>query len=82
MRAHPDFPSAAAEVLTQAEKLREERLRIEREMAALGREIGNFPPTSQSRTAAEHAMQSSLLCALGLAQKTASLLSNAHIPAV
>ena len=82
VRAHLASPNAAAEVLAHAEKLREELLRIEREMAVLGQEVASLPQASKARSAAEHAMQASMLCALGLAQKMASLLSDAHIPFV
>jgi MerR family copper efflux transcriptional regulator len=75
-------PDAALSVLAHAEKLREELVRIEKEVMALGQEVANLPPQSEARGAAEHALQASMLCALGLAQKVASLLSDAHIPFV
>lgn len=73
-------PDAAAEVLGHAEQLREELERLEREVAALGEQVASLPPASEARAAAERAMQASMLCALALAQKVASLLSDAHIP--
>ncbi|HEX8190302.1 MAG TPA: MerR family transcriptional regulator [Pyrinomonadaceae bacterium] len=73
-------PNAAAEVLTHAEQVREELKRIEREVGELGEQVAGLPPSSDTRAAAERAMQASMLCALALAQKVASLLSDAHIP--
>jgi len=70
----------AVKVLSQAEQVREELVRIEREVAALGEQIASLPPRSEARAAAERALQASMLCALGLAQKVASLMSDAHIP--
>jgi MerR family copper efflux transcriptional regulator len=73
-------PDAAAEVLTHAEQVRGELERIEREVVELGEQVAGLPPSSDARAAAERAMQASMLCALALAQKVASLLSDAHIP--
>lgn len=73
-------PEAAVEVLTHAEQVREELERIEREVVELGQQVASLPPSSDARAAAERAMQASMLCALALAQKVASLLSDAHIP--
>lgn len=80
VRTHLASPDSAAEVLAHAEKVREELLRIEREVAALGLEVASLPPSSEARGAAERALQASMLCALGLAQKVASIMSDAHIP--
>jgi len=72
----------ATDVLTHAQQLREELERIEREVNTLGQQVASLPPASDARVAAERAMQASMLCALGLAQKVASLLTDAHIPFV
>jgi DNA-binding transcriptional MerR regulator len=80
IRARLGVADSAAEVLTHAEQLREELQRIEAEIAALGEQIAQLPPTSQARGAAERALRASMLCALGLAQKVAAMLSDAHIP--
>lgn len=80
IRARLDAPDADAEVLTHAVQVRAELERIEREVAALGQQVAGLPPSSDARAAAERAMQASMLCALALAQKVASLLSDAHIP--
>jgi MerR family transcriptional regulator, copper efflux regulator len=73
-------PDASAEVLMHAEQVRGELERIEREVSKLGQQVASLPPASDARAAAERAMQASMLCALALAQKVASLLSDAHIP--
>jgi len=78
--AHLASPNAATEVLAHAEKVREELLRIEKEVLMLGQEVASLPPSSEARSAAERALQASMLCALGLAQKVASIMSDAHIP--
>lgn len=80
IRSRLATPDAAAEVLMHAEQLRLELERIEREVAVLGKQVASLPPASDARAAAERAMQASMLCALALAQKVASLLSDAHIP--
>ena len=82
VRTHLAAPNVAVEVLANAESLREQLMRIERDIATLGQEVAQLPPTSEARSAAEHALQASMLCALGLAQKVASLLTDAHIPLV
>ena len=74
--------NAATQVLASAENLRAELSRIEHEVAALGKEVASLPPNSEARSAAERALQASMLCALGLAHKVASLLTEAHIPFV
>jgi DNA-binding transcriptional MerR regulator len=73
-------PNTAMEVLKHAEQLREELARIEREVGELGKNVAGLPHASDARASAERAMQASMLCALALAQKVASLLSDAHIP--
>ena len=78
--AHLASPNAGAEVLAHAEKVREELLRIEKEVTVLGQEVAGLPPSSEARGAAERALQASMLCALALAQKVASIMSDAHIP--
>lgn len=72
--------AVSVEVLNHAEQLRDELERIESEVTALGGQIASLPPASEARAAAEHALRASMLCALGLAQKVASLMSDAHIP--
>ncbi len=67
-------------VLNHAEQVREELRRIEAEVAALGDQIASLPPASEARAAAEQALRASMLCALALAQKVASIMSDAHIP--
>ena len=73
-------PDAPTEVLQHAEQVRGELERIEREVGELGLQVASLPASSEARAAAERAMQASMLCALALAQKVASLLSDAHIP--
>lgn len=80
IRARLDSPNAGTDVLTHAEHLREELERMEREVVSLGEQVASLPPASDARAAAERAMQASMLCALALAQKVASILSDAHIP--
>jgi hypothetical protein len=67
-------------VLTHAEQVREELRRMESEVVALGEQIASLPPSSEARAAAERALRASMLCALALAQKVASIMSDAHIP--
>jgi DNA-binding transcriptional MerR regulator len=65
---------SAADVLAHAEQLRAQLLHVEEEAAALGEQIVALPPGSKERTAAERALRASMLCALSLAQKVATLL--------
>jgi MerR family transcriptional regulator, copper efflux regulator len=82
IRARLSTPETGTEVLSHAEQVRLELQRIEREVIELGQQIALLEPASESRIAAERALQASMLCALTLAQKVAGLLSDAHIPFV
>ena len=74
------LPNAEREVLVHAEGLRAELSRMESEVMKLGAEVACLPPDSAARAAAESSLQATMLCAFGLAQKVAALLSDAHIP--
>ena len=74
IRTRLDDREEAAGVLVHAEQLREQLLHVEAEAAALGQELAALPPGSTERTAAERALRASMLCALSLAQKVATLL--------
>ena len=73
---------SAADVLAHAEQLRTQLLHVEEEAAALGEQIAALPAGSKERTAAERALRASMLCALSLAQKVATLLMEMPPPMV
>ena len=80
IRARFDASTDDVSVLNHAEQVREELRRMEAEVAALGEQIASLPPASEARAAAEQALRASMLCALALAQRVASIMSDSHIP--
>jgi len=80
IRVRLSTSTPAVKVLSHAEQVREELLRIEQEVVTLGDQIASLPPASESRAAAERSLRASMLCALALAQKVASIMSDSHIP--
>ncbi len=74
-RAYLAAADTVLEVLPRAEQLRADLRRIEQEVEALKPRLAALPPGSEARPLVERAMQTSMLCALGLAHELAALLA-------
>jgi MerR family copper efflux transcriptional regulator len=70
---------AATETLEHAEKVRKELESLERQISGLGKDIARMPLNSDARAAAERALHASMVCALALAHKAATLLAETQI---
>ena len=76
-RSHLASGESVVRILTCAEQLRQDLVRLEQQAGEFRSQLGALPPTSTARGAARRAMQTSMLYALGLAREIDTWLSGA-----